>query len=156
MFKRIKSITAVMLAVVMLTSICCVPAMASERNVKEKDNINLLSEEPWWFPVNVVQTYSGAPTLVNQQMLLASRYFSESVKGVLFCVKCNVSTTAKVTFRLENVSTHKVWRFTATGNDQWAYSVFTTDLPAGNYNIWSESVTHEGAYTIQLKFCNPK
>ena len=37
MFKRLKSIIAVMLAVAMLTSVCCVPAMAVEQKLPDSE-----------------------------------------------------------------------------------------------------------------------
>ena len=170
MRKRCKSIVAAIMAVLMLASLLCTPAMAAEQtSVPCGGNLSadVLTEQenegsampygyPSWFPVNVIAEYSANRTLVNQPMWIGVRTFGSTVSGVSVILECNGSNSATVNFRIRNTSTGKNWTFSANVANSPVATVFPTNVPAGDYDIWVDSVTYEGAYYIQLLFCYPK
>lgn len=172
MRKHLKSVASAVMAVLMMVSLFCTSAMAAEQEaeannvahiasvsagstIKSEGGINPTSDWPWWNLVDVIARFSGNPTLVNQPMLLGSVYCARTVQGVVAEMSCHGPSTAKVNFSFRNMSSGKTWTFSADANGT-SYVTYSSYMPAGNYEIWVNSVTYQGAYSMMLRFASPK
>lgn len=172
MRKHLKAIASAIMAVFMLTALFCTPAMAAERapeandvahsvsmsadpTAKSEEGTNSTSDWPWRNLVDVVSSYNERPTLTSSQQLLATNYFSRTVKGVAVTLECKGSSSAKVNFYIRSISNGKIWEFDGRAGETTT-KVFSSDVPVGNYEIWAKSATYTGAYSVQIRFVAPK
>lgn len=155
MRKHFKSIAAAFMAVMMLMSLFCTPAMAAEQvmsmdNTKEQvlgmdvpmpaSTNDIFSMSSVWLTANRVLTYSlyvTEPSRTVQHRLVGK---SDSTRG------------QTVIFSFRNNSTGATRSFTAVADGVWRADSYNTSFPAGNYTLSVTYVGTAGTYGVDVIF----
>ena len=161
MFKRFKSIAAAIMAVVMLMSICCTPAMATE----QMPEINTTDEV-----VQDAEAIASNVQIEKNQFVHDPIYLTAGRAGsFLFRIEGtrktvrhrlvgnSAATRGKtVVFRIRNTTTGATRSFTAVAdyseNGGWLSDTYNTPIPEGEYEMWIVYVGANGSYGVTIYF----
>lgn len=154
MFKRFKSIAAAIMAVVMLMSICCVPAMAAEKETTQLNTYLTQDVEITPFASSNSFELNGAymtdtpKTLLGGINITSGRY---TIKHKLTGKILSGTIGKTVIFQLRNTSTGATRSFTAVSNQGWLQDTYNTAIAAGYYELWVIYTEKSGEYGIEIE-----
>ena len=145
MFKRIKSIIAAMLAVAMLTSVCCVPAMAVEQKLPDSEVKSDIFEGNG-SQIGIGQglgNYQGNTIEIGTIRI-------DSAASVLFH---NITGPSNqwVNVRLIRQGSGDTRNFTGISGAGWLKDKYLQPLKSGYWDIYIIGAGTQGEYSVYIK-----
>lgn len=141
MIKRLKSIMAVMMAVAMLMSICCVPTMAAEQ-ISEVSK----TEADQQSQVNTGNA-SGSATYNGSTVKVTTMW----IQGSASLLKHKITGPANTWINIRLVhSSGDTRSFTGISNGQWLSDTYYTPMRSGYWDVYIIGAGAQGTYNVQI------